>query len=159
MKVNRTKVSRMKQVGLLAVSLFAIACGEKKNDNNQQAEVALEQVKEEMNHQMGAAVATLEKYKKGDVVPKELVCMVNDAYMGKEQLKVEYEGKVYYGCCAMCQSRIPEDETVRQAKDPFTLEIVDKADAYLVLIGDNGEVAYFKNEANYQQFVAEAQVN
>lgn len=153
------KVNRMKQVGLLALSLFAIACGEKKNETNQQAEVALEQVKEEMNQHMGAAVPTSEKYKKGDVVPKELMCMVNDAYMGKEQLKVEHEGKVYYGCCAMCQSRIPEDETVRQAKDPFTLETVDKADAYIVMIGDNGEVAYFKNEANYQQFVAAAQVN
>ncbi|WP_158960755.1 hypothetical protein [Myroides fluvii] len=144
---------------VLALSVFAIACGEKQKEGNQQAEAALEQVKEEMNQNRGEPVAPSAKYKKGAVVPKELVCMVNDAFMGKEQLKVEHEGKVYYGCCAMCQSRIPEDETVRLAKDPFTLETVDKAEAYIVMIGDNGEVAYFKNEANYQQFVAEAQVN
>lgn len=153
------KVNNVKKVGLLALSLFAMACGKNKNQDIQQAEVALEQVKEEMNHHMETTGGSSQQYKKGDVVPKALVCMVNDAYMGKEQLKVEHEGKVYYGCCAMCQSRIPEDETVRQAKDPFTLETVDKADAYIVMIGDNGEVAYFKNEANYQQFIAEAQVN
>lgn len=153
------KAQRIKIAAVLGLSVLAIACGEKQQGDNQQAEAALEQVKEEMNHKMGEAVATSDQYKKGDVVPKELVCMVNDAFMGKEQLKVEHEGKVYYGCCAMCQSRIPEDETVRVAKDPFTLETVDKADAYIVMIGDNGEVAYFKNEANYQQFVAEAQVN
>lgn len=149
----------IKITAVLALSVFAMACGEKKQEGKQQAEAALEQVKEEMNHNRGGAVAASEQYKKGDVVPKELVCMVNDAFMGKEQLKVEHEGKVYYGCCAMCQSRIPEDETVRQAKDPFTLETVDKAEAYIVMIGDNGEVAYFKNEANYQQFIAEAKVN
>lgn len=153
------KAQRIKIAAVLGLSVLAIACGEKQQGDNQQAEAALEQVKEEMNHKMGEAVATSDQYKKGDVVPKELVCMVNDAFMGKEQLKVEHEGKVYYGCCAMCQSRIPQDETVRVAKDPFTLETVDKADAYIVMIGDNGEVAYFKNEANYQQFVAEAQVN
>jgi len=153
------KVYKVKQAGLLALSLFAIACGENKNENNQQAEVALEQVKEEMNRSLGEPVAPSEQYKKGDGVPKELVCMVNDAFMGKKQLEVEHDGKIYYGCCAMCQSRIPEDESVRYAKDPFTLETVDKAEAYIVMIGDNGEVAYFKNEANYQQFVAEAQVN
>ncbi len=153
------KKQGIKMIAISTLSLLAIACGEKTKETQQQAEVALEQVKQDMNHNMAATTSTTEKYKKGDVVPKELVCMVNDAFMGKEQLKVEHEGKVYYGCCAMCQSRIPEDETVRQAKDPLTLETVDKAEAYIVMIGDNGEVAYFKNEANYQQFAAEAQVN
>lgn len=35
---------------------------------------------------------------KGDKVPNNLVCMVNDAYMGKEQLEVPFDGKMYYGC-------------------------------------------------------------
>ncbi len=92
--------------------------------------------------------------KKGDHVPSNLVCMVNDAYMGKQQLEVPFEGKMYYGCCKMCQERIPTDGTVRYAIDPHTLEEVDKATAYIVLIGDNGEVAYFENETNYQNFRA-----
>lgn len=92
--------------------------------------------------------------KKGDHVPSNLVCMVNDAYMGKQQLEVPFEGKMYYGCCKMCQERIPTDGTVRYAIDPHTLDKVDKATAYIVLIGDNGEVAYFENETNYQNFKA-----
>lgn len=90
--------------------------------------------------------------KKGDHVPSHLVCMVNDAYMGKQQLEVPFEGKMYYGCCKMCEERIPKDGTVRYAIDPHTLEKVDKATAYIVMIGDGGEVAYFENEANYQKF-------
>ncbi|MBD1422305.1 hypothetical protein [Sphingobacterium chuzhouense] len=91
--------------------------------------------------------------KKGDHVPGHLVCMVNDAYMGKQQLEVPFEGKMYYGCCKMCQERIPKDGTVRYAIDPHTLERVDKATAYIVMISDGGEVAYFENEDNYKRFV------
>lgn len=90
--------------------------------------------------------------KRGDVVPNNLVCMVNDAYMGKKQIEVPYEGKMYYGCCNMCKERIPKDAKVRYAIDPYTLKKVDKATAYIVLIGDQGEVAYFENEANYRSF-------
>jgi len=93
-------------------------------------------------------------YNKGDSVPSHLVCMVNDTFMGTPQLEVRYQNKTYYGCCQMCQERIPKDSVVRYAKDPHTLEPVDKADAYIVLIGNQGEVAYFKNEASYQQFKA-----
>ena len=92
---------------------------------------------------------------KGDKVPNNLACMVNDAYMGKEQLEVPFDGKMYYGCCEMCKERIPTDETVRYALDPQTLSKVDKANAYIVLIGDNDEVAYFENESNYKSFLKE----
>ncbi|SMG15429.1 hypothetical protein SAMN05660862_0957 [Sphingobacterium psychroaquaticum] len=90
--------------------------------------------------------------KRGDVVPNNLVCMVNDAYMGKKQIEVPFEGKMYYGCCNMCKERIPKDAKIRYAIDPYTLEKVDKATAYIVLIGDQGEVAYFENEASYRSF-------
>lgn len=92
---------------------------------------------------------------KGDHVESNLVCMVNDAYMGKEQLKVPYNNKIYYGCCEMCQERIPKDEKVRYAIDPQTLKKVDKATAYIVLIGDKGEVAYFENENSYTKFITQ----
>ncbi len=95
------------------------------------------------------------KYKKGDNVPRDLVCMVNDAYMGKKQLEVPMGGKMYYGCCEMCKERIPKDEKVRYGIDPLTTKKVDKAEAYIVLVGDNGEVAYFEKESNYKKFVAE----
>lgn len=95
--------------------------------------------------------------KKGDHVPSELVCMVNDAYMGKEQIKVDFEGKTYYGCCNMCKERIPKDAAVRTAIDPQTMKSVDKASAYIVMIGDNGEVAYFESKQTYDQFLEKQQ--
>lgn len=90
--------------------------------------------------------------KRGDHVPSNLVCMVNDAYMGNEQIEVKHDGKIYYGCCEMCEERIPKDESVRYAIDPHTLEKVDKATAYIVMIGARGEVAYFENEGNFEAF-------
>lgn len=90
-------------------------------------------------------------YKKGDAVPGNLVCMVNDAYMGKEQIAVPFNGNTYYGCCEMCKNRIPADASVRKATDPATGKRVDKASAYIVITGDKGEVSYFENAASYKK--------
>lgn len=97
-------------------------------------------------------------YKKGQQVPNDQVCMVNDAFMGKKQIEVALDGKMYYGCCNMCKERIPKEEKVRYGIDPFTGEKVDKATSYIVLIGNNGEVAYFANKANYEKFIAENKI-
>ncbi|MGJ1432408.1 hypothetical protein ACR79M_13390 [Sphingobacterium spiritivorum] len=105
----------------------------------------------------GEPIALAGTVKKGDHVPSELVCMVNDAYMGKEQIKVDFEGKIYYGCCNMCKERIPKDAAVRTAIDPQTMKSVDKASAYIVMIGENGEVAYFESKQTYDQFILEKQ--
>ncbi|NIF04351.1 hypothetical protein F3J23_02760 [Chryseobacterium sp. Tr-659] len=95
------------------------------------------------------------KYTKGEKVPNEMVCMVNNAYMGKKQIEVPHNGKMYYGCCEMCVERIPKDKSSREAIDPFSGKTVDKADAYIVMISDEGEVAYFENEESYQKFLAQ----
>src|SRR5690554_3782181 len=102
-----------------------------------------------------AALGTLTSYQIGDNVPSDLVCMVNNAYMGKKQFEVPFEGKTYYGCCNMCVERIPQDKTARTAIDPFTSKEIDKSEAYIVLVSGEGHVAYFENEENYQQFLAE----
>ncbi|MCS4301578.1 hypothetical protein [Chryseobacterium sp. BIGb0232] len=99
--------------------------------------------------------ATSGKYVKGSHVPSETVCMVNNAYMGKKQIEVPHNGKMYYGCCEMCVKRIPSDKTAREAIDPYTGKTVDKADAYIVMISDEGEVAYFENEENYRKFLTQ----
>ena len=91
-------------------------------------------------------------YNVGDKVPNNQVCMVNNAYMGKDQFEVPYDGKTYYGCCNMCVERIPNDETARKAKDPFTGKEIDKANAYIVLKDQQGNVDYFENEENYKKF-------
>lgn len=92
----------------------------------------------------------------GDHVPNNLVCMVNNAYMGMPQLEVEYEGRTYYGCCDMCQERIPKEKEARIAIDPYSLKDVDKSEAYIVLVGDQGQVAYFENKKNYQELIAKS---
>ena len=91
-------------------------------------------------------------YNIGDKVPNKQVCMVNNAYMAKDQIEVPHDGKTYYGCCNMCVERIPNDETARTAKDPFSGKSVDKSEAYIVLKDKAGNVDYFENEANYKKY-------
>lgn len=93
-------------------------------------------------------------FRTGDQVPNDMVCMVNDEYMGKKQIPVVVGATTYYGCCDMCVQRIPNDELVRKAADPFTGEEVDKANAYIVLMNETGEVAYFSSKSNYEAFAS-----
>ena len=131
------KTFKLLSIMAIAAVLF-IGCNSKTNESNATVQAVYQESPQKDEH-----------------VPSNLVCMVNDAYMGKQQLEVPFEGKMYYGCCKMCQERIPTDESVRYATDPQTLVKVDKASAYIVLIGDNGEVAYFENEGNYLKFIRE----
>lgn len=92
----------------------------------------------------------------GDHLSNDLVCMINDVYMGVPQTEVVYEDKTYYVSCDMCEERIPKEKEARIAIDPYTLKDVDKADAYIVLIGEQGQVAYFENEQNYRELMAKS---
>ena len=87
------------------------------------------------------------------LVPSDEVCMVNDAYMGKKQFDVKFDGKTYYGCCEMCKERIPKDATVRLAIDPYSNKQVDKAVAVIAVTGNNGEVSYFESKDNYTKYL------
>ncbi|MFB5947013.1 hypothetical protein [Albibacterium profundi] len=131
-------VRKLKYISIIFISLISIsACNLAGSDESSEA---------------AANVAP----QVGDQVPNNLVCMVNDAYMGIPQLEVSYEGKIYYGCCEMCQERIPKEKEARIAVDPYTLKDVDKADAYIVLVGDQGQVAYFENERSYKELMAKS---
>ncbi|HEY9179061.1 MAG TPA: hypothetical protein VIN07_15315 [Flavipsychrobacter sp.] len=87
-----------------------------------------------------------------NIVPAEEVCMVNNTYLAKKQIEVKLNGKKYYGCCEMCEKRIPEDINARIAIDPVSKREVDKADAIIAVTGKNGEVSYFENKANVELF-------
>lgn len=94
----------------------------------------------------------------GKHVENGLVCMVNDAYMGVEQIPVEVEGKTYYGCCEMCESKLKDSIHYRYATDPFTGEKVDKAEAYIVLQSSSDiGIHYFKSEENYEAYARKQQ--
>ncbi|HVV83382.1 MAG TPA: hypothetical protein VHE35_09895 [Kofleriaceae bacterium] len=82
---------------------------------------------------------------------RSLVCMVNDAYMGKAQIPVVVDGKTYFGCCAMCKQRLANEAETRSATDPVTGERVDKATALLARDAD-GHVLYFASEQNLRGY-------
>lgn len=87
-------------------------------------------------------------------IQPELVCMVNDAYMGgKKQIPVPVGDKVYYGCCEMCVDKLHNENEARFGEDPVTGEAVDKSEAFIVLKpGSDSEVLYFKSEDNYHDY-------
>ena len=64
-------------------------------------------------------------------LPKDLVCMVNNAYMGKKQFPVPFEEKMYYGCCEMCVNTIKNTREVRYAKAPVRGQEVAKSNAVI----------------------------
>ena len=96
---------------------------------------------------------TQQEYKIGSKIPNDLVCMVNDAYMGKPQIPVPVNGKTYYGCCQMCVGALNSNETARTGIDPFSNKEVDKTEAYIVLMKEEGDVAYFESKENYLSFL------
>jgi YHS domain-containing protein len=83
------------------------------------------------------------------------VCMVNDHFMGSPQIPVLVEGKTYYGCCAMCKSRLESEASARTAVDPVTHTPVDKATA---TIGKtpSGSVIYFANHDHFDSYARQA---
>ena len=90
------------------------------------------------------------------LVESKMVCMVNNAFMGKEQIPVEVEGKTYYGCCEMCKERLAKDEAIRYSTDPVSGTRVDKAKAVIGVLPD-GAALYFENEANFNKYASKPQ--
>jgi Archaeal TRASH domain len=89
-------------------------------------------------------------------IPTELVCMVNDAFMGRKQFPVPVGNKIYYGCCENCVDKLQKSDKYRYGIDPLTKEKVDKVDAYIVRQSDkNYAVFYFKSKENYEKYLLE----
>ena len=72
--------------------------------------------------------------------------------MGKKQLEVKYNSKIYYGCCSDCQKKIPNQESARTAYDPVTQKPVDKSNAVIAIVDQNDGILYFENQSNYTTF-------
>jgi len=124
------------------LSMAFVSC----NNSEGKKEAVQEVVQQEIvkTEKLGA------NYQVGDHVPNELVCMVNNAFMGKLQMPVPVDGKIYYGCCEMCVGKLNQEESARIGTDPFNGKQVDKSEAYIVLSGEDGRVDYFESEANYK---------
>jgi YHS domain-containing protein len=79
------------------------------------------------------------------------VCMINNQFMGRTQIPVEVEGRTYWGCCPACKDRLTTDAAARQAKDPVTGEVVDKAHA-VIAKDERNAVLYFANAQNVRKY-------
>lgn len=98
---------------------------------------------------VGAALPTL-----GISLDHKLICMVNNTYMGIDQIPVMVENKTYYGCCENCVAAINTDKTVRMAIDPLSKVDVDKATAIITMNPEKkGGVLYFESEQNAKEFL------
>ena len=80
------------------------------------------------------------------------ICMVNNRYMGSEQIPVKVEGKTYYGCCEGCKKTLTNEKSARMSNDPVSGKEVDKADA-VIGVDPTGSVLYFENEKNFDKYV------
>ncbi|WP_373056402.1 hypothetical protein [Zunongwangia sp. H14] len=88
-------------------------------------------------------------YQIGDQIPYELVCMVNNAYMGEPQIPIPVDDKTYYGCCDMCVKKLTTEDEARMVIDPFSGNVIDKSQAYIVLRDHKGNVTYYESKKNY----------
>ncbi|WP_034918850.1 hypothetical protein [Gillisia sp. CAL575] len=137
----------IKKISLvLVLSIAFVGCKNSQEENKDQ--MTLEE-----------APATQEKkeilasnYQLGDHIPNELVCMVNNAYMGTPQIQVPVGGKTYYGCCDMCVGKLNNDENARMGQDPLSGKMIDKSQAYIILSNEDGAVAYFESEDSYKKY-------
>ncbi len=86
-----------------------------------------------------------------DRVPAARVCMVNNTRFDKDQIPVKVGGETYFGCCEMCKGRLAGDASVRQATDPVSGKVVDKAKAVIGAKPD-GKVLYFESEKTFAAY-------
>jgi YHS domain-containing protein len=84
-------------------------------------------------------------------IEPKYVCMINNQSFNKEQIPVDIDGKIYYGCCQMCKARLKSDPGSRTAVDPVSGGEMDKAAATIGAAPD-GTVYYFENEENLNAF-------
>ncbi len=131
------KIINFKMIAFIMLTgIIFTACNESGKQMKQTSEVTTER-----SHKVN--------YQVGDHVPNELVCMVNNAFMGENQMPVPVEGKTYYGCCEMCVGRLNDDVTSRIAKDPYSGNDVDKSNAYIVISDEHGKVEYYESRENF----------
>jgi len=141
------------QVGARAVVMY-----ETKDGKNVAIEVKLAATGHEGHEGHGASMSPMPSPSSGATLNAEeaaalrqieprFVCMVNNSLFDRPQIPIEVGGKTYFGCCPMCKERLATDAELRQAMDPVSGRMVDKAIAVIGVL-PNGAVVYFESEAN-----------
>jgi len=90
----------------------------------------------------------------GTSVDPKMVCMVNNMYMGVDQIPVLVQNKTYYGCCDQCVRDLTTNEAVRFAIDPYSKASIDKAWAFITMDPHKrGAILYFESEENARKYL------
>lgn len=136
----RARRPGMKHSLLVLASFFVVAC----RDNPSSTAQPLTSPREDQPAASDGITLTR-------VTDPSLVCMVNDRFMGSEQIAVPVEGRTYYGCCAACKDKLENNPRARTAIDPVTQQPVDKASAVIGKTAQ-GNVVYFESEASFGRY-------
>ncbi|GFD80140.1 hypothetical protein KUL118_30020 [Tenacibaculum sp. KUL118] len=130
----------------LIVSLMFLSCSNQKKEKT-----AALSVSETKPIQMNSVVVSQTTY---EIVPNDKVCMVNDRYMGVEQIPIDVEGITYYGCCQGCVEKLQKNiDNVRFGSNPIDDTKIDKANAVIVQDKSKGNVFYFASKEDAQNFI------
>ena len=133
---------------LIFASIILLSCA---NDKKDKTETALLSVTKTKPIQMNSTVAPQTTY---EIVPNDKVCMVNDRFMGVEQIPIDVEGTTYYGCCQGCVDKLQKNiDNVRFGSNPINDVKVDKANAVIVQDKSKGSVYYFASKQDAQSFI------
>ena len=134
---------------MLSMMIIVFSCQNSEKTTTEAANMTSE-ASVSLPHESPAPPPTANIYAR---LPNELVCMVNDAYMGIKQFPVAVGDKIYYGCCEMCVGKLQNSDQYRYGIDPLTKEKVDKVEAYIVRQSENNyTVFYFKSKENYEKY-------
>ena len=128
-------------LAILAALALAAGC------SSQKAPAVTAQA-QSMGQQMASQAPPMEYLAR---VPSDWVCMVTNRYMGKEQIRVDVNGRTYYGCCQMCKRTLNQDPSSRIAQDPLTGASVDKSKAVVAVL-PGGDVLYFESGKNWKKY-------
>ncbi|WP_421773833.1 hypothetical protein [Gracilimonas sp.] len=85
------------------------------------------------------------------LVEVRFVCLMTDRSFDEEQIPVNIDGIIYYGCCNNCVKNLKEQEENRYAVDPVSKKRINKATAVIGASADNS-VYYFESEENLKRF-------
>ena len=95
------------------LSLLILSCADTKKDI---AESTTQQTFEAFPMTNDAITSTQNNY---EIVPNEKVCMVNDRFMGVQQIPIDVNGTTYYGCCEGCVEKLQKNlDDVRFGSNP-----------------------------------------
>jgi len=139
-------------LSLLAASLLLLSC----NGLNKEVSEGKSQSTVEVSISENEFIDSIQNY---EIVPNEKVCMVNDRFMGVDQIPINVEGITYYGCCEGCVKKLQENlNDVRFGTNPINDTRVNKASAVIVQDKSNGSVFYFASKQDAQAFINKKKV-